>query len=154
MRMRACSRRVTCIRPFTQGRESVRLRAAAPDDTSTPPVCTSSFARIALVSATNTLNAVRQPTIAIDWFGFVLDANPAAEALFDQHIRIKDRRLVVDDALARSCLEKLIDWVRITPDTETLPCDPIASAGKRRQALSLAFYRFTVPPVRRFSVRG
>ncbi len=81
--------------------------------------------RIALVSATNALNAVRQPAIAIDRFGFVLDANPAAEALFDQHIRIKDGRLVVGDASARSCLEKLIDRVRITPDTETLPCDPI-----------------------------
>lgn len=39
--------------------------------------------RIALSSAINALNAVRQPAIAIDRLGFVLDANAEAEGLFD-----------------------------------------------------------------------
>jgi DNA-binding CsgD family transcriptional regulator len=81
--------------------------------------------RIALSSATNALNAVRQPAIAIDRLGFVLDANAGAEALFDQDIRIMNRRLVVHDAGAKSNLEKLANRLRITPDTATLPCEPI-----------------------------
>jgi DNA-binding CsgD family transcriptional regulator len=81
--------------------------------------------RISLSSATNALNAVRQPAIAIDRLGFVLDANPAAEALFDENIRISSRRLVVGDAEASICLEKLTDRLRITPDTATLPCESI-----------------------------
>jgi DNA-binding CsgD family transcriptional regulator/PAS domain-containing protein len=81
--------------------------------------------RIALLSATNALNAVRQAAIAIDRLGFVLDANPAAEALFDENIRISSRRLVVGNAEAKICLEKLADRLRITRDTALLPCEPI-----------------------------
>jgi DNA-binding CsgD family transcriptional regulator len=81
--------------------------------------------RIALSSATNALNAVRQPAIAIDRLGFVLDANAGAEDLFDQDIRIINRRLVVYDAGAKSNLEKLVSRLCITPDTATLPCEPI-----------------------------
>jgi DNA-binding CsgD family transcriptional regulator/PAS domain-containing protein len=81
--------------------------------------------RIALSSATNALNAVRQPAVAIDRLGFVLDANAGAEELFDQDIRIVNRRLVVHDAQAQSNLEKLANRLRVTPDTTTLPCEPI-----------------------------
>jgi DNA-binding CsgD family transcriptional regulator len=81
--------------------------------------------RIALSSATNALNAVRQPAIAIDRLGFVLDANSGAEALFDESIRVSSRRLVVDDAEAKICLEKLTDRLRNASDTVTLPCEPI-----------------------------
>jgi DNA-binding CsgD family transcriptional regulator/PAS domain-containing protein len=89
--------------------------------------------RIALSSATNALNAVCQPAITIDRSGFVLDANPAASALFDADIRIRNRRLVVHDPEARSCLEKLTDRLCITPDTAALPCEPFAirRQGKR-----------------------
>jgi DNA-binding CsgD family transcriptional regulator len=81
--------------------------------------------RIALTSAMNALNAVCQPAIAIDRLGLVLDTNPAAEALFDEHIRVRNRRLVVADARARSCLEKLIDQIRVTSDMAALPCEPV-----------------------------
>jgi DNA-binding CsgD family transcriptional regulator len=93
--------------------------------------------RIALSSATNALNAVRQPAIAIDRLGFVLDANPAAEALFDQYIRVKDRRLVVDDAQAKSCLEVLVDRLRVTPDTAALPCEPIVIHRREKSPVIL-----------------
>lgn len=81
--------------------------------------------RIALSSVTNALNLVCQPAIAIDRFGFVLDANAGAEALFDAHIRVKSKRLVVSDAEAKSCLENLVDCLRVTPDVARLPCEPI-----------------------------
>jgi DNA-binding CsgD family transcriptional regulator/PAS domain-containing protein len=81
--------------------------------------------RIALTSAMNVLNAVCQPAITIDRLGRVLDTNPAAGALFDEHIRIRNRRLVVADAQAKSCLEKLIDQIRVTSDMAALPCEPV-----------------------------
>jgi hypothetical protein len=93
--------------------------------------------RIALSSATNALNAVCQPTIAIDRFGLVLDANPAAEALFDEDIRTSNRRLVVGDADAKSCLKKLTDRLRITPDTATLPCEPIVIRRRHKSPVVL-----------------
>jgi DNA-binding CsgD family transcriptional regulator len=81
--------------------------------------------RIALTSAMNALNAVCQPAIAIDRLGHVLDTNVAAEVLFDEHICIRNRRLVVADARARSCLEKLIDQIRVTSDLAALPCESV-----------------------------
>ena len=81
--------------------------------------------RIALSSATQILNAVRQPAVALDRFGYVLDCNPSAHAMFDDEIHVKGQKFFVTDAKARSELEKLIDRLRITPDTAALPCEPI-----------------------------
>jgi DNA-binding CsgD family transcriptional regulator/PAS domain-containing protein len=94
-------------------------------------------ARISLSSAANALNAVRQPAIAVDRLGFVLDANPAAEFLFDENIRISNRRLVVGDAESKVGLEKLMDRLRNTPDTSTLPCEPIVIRRREKTPIIL-----------------
>jgi DNA-binding CsgD family transcriptional regulator len=83
-----------------------------------------------LASATNALNAVFQAAVAIDRFGFVLDANAAAEAIFDPHICVTNRRLVVDDPAAKRSLNELINRLRVTSETETLACDPIVIRRK------------------------
>jgi DNA-binding CsgD family transcriptional regulator len=80
---------------------------------------------IALSSATNAMNAVRQPAIAVDRLGFVLNVNPDAAALFDANIYVKNKRLIVADTEAKACIENLIDRLRVTSDMATLPCDPI-----------------------------
>ena len=79
------------------------------------------------------MNAVRQPAVAIDRFGFVLDANPGAEALFGQCLYVKERHLVV--VQAKTGLEKLIDKVRETPDTAALPCEPIVIRRSDKAAI-------------------
>jgi DNA-binding CsgD family transcriptional regulator len=81
--------------------------------------------RVALLSAASALNAVRHPAIAIDRFGFVLDANAAAEAVFDDCIHLKGRQLFVADADGKWQLNNLFDRLRITPDTEAVNADPI-----------------------------
>ena len=43
------------------------------------------------------LNAMHLPAIALDKNGFAVDANAAAQAVFDENIKIKDRRLFVRD---------------------------------------------------------
>ena len=116
--------------PFEQGDKqalagiSRRLTEAA--------TLSTAVGRSAICSATNALNAVRQPAVAIDRLGFVLDTNPAAEAMFDDCLQIRDRRLFVADATARACVERLTDQLRVTADTAALPCDPIVVRRKRQ----------------------
>jgi|SRR5581483_6864788 len=81
--------------------------------------------RIALSSSTDALNAVRQPAIAIDRLGFVLEANLFAQELFGDEICIRDRRLWVRDKLARSGLDSLVDQLRATSDHAVFHCAPI-----------------------------
>jgi DNA-binding CsgD family transcriptional regulator len=68
--------------------------------------------RSALSGMTNVLNLVGQPAIALDHRGVVLQCNGAAEELFDDEIRVKDRRLWIRDKAARLALGNLTDWLR------------------------------------------
>jgi DNA-binding CsgD family transcriptional regulator len=68
---------------------------------------------------TGALSAIQQAAIAIDRFGFVLEANPAAEALFDDKLYIGDRRLIISDPIGRSAFEALTQRLITLPDTDT-----------------------------------
>jgi hypothetical protein len=48
------------------------------------------------------LNAMHLPAIALDRHGCVVDVNAAAEAVFDNNVKIKDRRLFVRDPDSRN----------------------------------------------------
>jgi hypothetical protein len=63
-------------------------------------------------SPTTTLNAMRLPAIAHDQHGFVADVNAAAEVVFDNDIKIKDRRLFVRDPDARTLLKNAVDRLK------------------------------------------
>lgn len=81
--------------------------------------------RIALTSMTDVLSRVRQPALVLDRQSMVLSTNEAADAGFDEEIRIGDRRLVVRDKKAATELDQLADMIRSTPETATLPTAPI-----------------------------
>ncbi len=66
-------------------------------------------ARGAGTSATDALNTMRLPAIAIDRRGFVVDVNAAADAVFDNDVKIKDKRLFVRDLEARALLKASLD---------------------------------------------
>jgi DNA-binding CsgD family transcriptional regulator len=87
--------------------------------------------RTVLASATNALNAVCQPAIAIDRSGFVLDANVAAQTLLDDQFCIRNRRIFVKDRQANGCLKELIDRIQILSDAAALTCEPIVVRRKR-----------------------
>ena len=76
-------------------------------------------------SPTAALNAMRLPAIALDQHGFVADVNAAAEAVFDNDVKIKDRRLFVRDPAARAVLKEVIDQLRTSPRLNPLATDPI-----------------------------
>ncbi len=53
--------------------------------------------------------------IALDQHGLVADANAAADAVFDQNINIKDRRLFVRNPDARTLLKNAVDQLKELP---------------------------------------
>jgi hypothetical protein len=71
------------------------------------------------------LNVMRLPAIALDQHGFVAEVNAAAEAVFDNDFRIKDRRLFVRDPAARVLLKEAIDQLKTLPRRNPLVTEPI-----------------------------
>jgi hypothetical protein len=69
-------------------------------------------ARGSVTSPTAVLNAMRLPAVALDQYGFVVDLNVAADAVFDSNIKIMDRRLFVRDTDARELLKEAIDQLK------------------------------------------
>jgi len=53
-------------------------------------------------SATDALNTMRLPAIALDRRGFVVEVNAAADTVFDNDVKIEDKRLFVRDLEARA----------------------------------------------------
>jgi DNA-binding CsgD family transcriptional regulator len=82
----------------------------------------------ALSAATDALGLVQQPALALDRSGAVIGFNQAAEDLFDDDIRVRDRRLHVQDKLAASVLGALIDGM-----TELLVLPSVEPVMIRRQ---------------------
>jgi DNA-binding CsgD family transcriptional regulator len=74
-------------------------------------------------SPTAALNAMRLPAIALDQHGFVADVNAAADAVFDQNIKIKDKRLFVRDPDARTLLKEAVDQLKDLP--RLAPFEPV-----------------------------
>jgi DNA-binding CsgD family transcriptional regulator len=71
------------------------------------------------------LNAMRLPAIALDQHGCVADVNAAAETIFDNDVKIKDRRLFVRDPAARALLKDAIDQLRTSPRLNPVASEPI-----------------------------
>jgi len=94
-----------------------------------------SVGRVALAGTTNALDLVNQPALAVDRLGLVLDINMAAQQIFDDDIRVFNRRLQVRDRKARGALDTFIDRLRATPDTAALPATPIMVQRQARRPL-------------------
>lgn len=81
--------------------------------------------RQVLLNVTNALHHMMFAAVALDRFGFVIEANDDAEAVFDNDIRVRSRRLFVRDALAKAALDALVDQMRTTSDMDALLSRPI-----------------------------
>ena len=89
----------------------------------------------ALCGISNALQLVGQPALALDRLGCVLDANAAAQQIFDDEIFVRNRRLTVRDQHASAALDALADQLRTTSDTAPLPATPIVVRRVARQPL-------------------
>lgn len=88
--------------------------------------------RAALLTSINALDLIRRPAIALSQLGLVIEVNRTAAALFDDELRIRNRRLIARDREAASAIERLGDRLRISSDTMALTVSPIIV---RRRAL-------------------
>ena len=91
--------------------------------------------RAALSGMTNALNLVKQPAMAVDSRGYVLDVNAAAEQLFDAELSVRKRRLIVRDRSAKLQLDALADQLRAATDTAPLLAMPIVVRRRLKQPL-------------------
>jgi DNA-binding CsgD family transcriptional regulator len=85
---------------------------------------------------------MRLPAIALDQHGFVAEVNAAAEAIFDNDFRIKDRRLFVRDPEARALLKDAIDQLRTSPRLNSLATDPIVVQRHDKMPVIVRTWRF------------
>jgi DNA-binding CsgD family transcriptional regulator len=82
-------------------------------------------ARESGTSPTAALNAMRLPAIALDQNGFVADVNAAADAIFDNNIRVKNRQLFVSDPDSRTLLKEAIDQLKTLLPLNSLVFEPV-----------------------------
>jgi DNA-binding CsgD family transcriptional regulator len=88
------------------------------------------------------LNAMRLPAIALDEHGFVAEVNAAAEAVFDNDFRIKDRRLFVRDPAARALLKDAIDQLKTLPRHSPSVIEPIIVQRQDKLPVIVRTWRF------------
>ena len=68
---------------------------------------------------------MRLPAIAIDRHGYVADANAAAETVFDDNLKIKDRRVFVRDLTSCFILKQAVDQLTNPPSVDSPVLDPV-----------------------------
>lgn len=106
---------------------------------------------VALASAANALGAVRHAAVAIGRGGRVLDANAAAQALFDRHIYVKDGQLRLSDPRAKAQLDGAIEAMQAVPEAPLSP-DPVVIARPDEPPVIARF--LSVPPAARSPFLG
>ena len=100
-------------------------------------------------SPTAALNAMRLPAIAIDQHGFVADVNTAAGAVFDDEIKIKDRRLFVRDPDARTLLKDAIDQLNDFSRLNSLALEPVIVPRMEKLPVIVRIWPFDGPAISR-----
>ena len=71
------------------------------------------------------LNAMHLPAIALDRRGYVVDVNAAADMIFDDYVKIKDKRLFLRDPEARAILKASLDALTNPTNLKSLLAEPI-----------------------------
>jgi hypothetical protein len=84
-------------------------------------------------SATGALNTIRLPAIALDRRGFVVDVNAAADAVFDNDVKIEAKRLFVRDLEARALLNASLE--ELTNPVKSLLAQPPIIVERRDESL-------------------
>jgi hypothetical protein len=93
---------------------------------------------------TAVLTAIGLPAVALDRYGFVVDVNAAANAVFDDDIKIKDRRLFVHDHAARALLKEAIAQLR-KPRLIPLAVKPFVVRRRDKFPVVLRIWSFAAP---------
>jgi len=104
----------------------------------------------ALSAATDALNLVRQPALVLDRRGAVIRTNQAAEDIFDEDIRVRDRRIHVHDKSAAAVLGALIDRMALSADLP--PIEPVTILRRLKKPVIARMH--PIPPAARSPFLG
>jgi DNA-binding CsgD family transcriptional regulator len=99
-------------------------------------------ARGPVTPATNLLNLMHLPAIALDRCGFVVDVNAAAAVVFDDDVNIKDKRLFVRDLEARRLLKASLDSSASPVGSQSLIAAPIIVQRRHKLPVILRIWPF------------
>jgi len=108
--------------------------------------------RSVLSGITNALDLVGQPALILDRSGGVLATNARADRLFDDDIRLQNRRIVVKDSRARINLDTLFAWVRNTAEPASIPIKTIVVRRQLGQPVLIRV--LPIPPSARSAFVG
>jgi DNA-binding CsgD family transcriptional regulator len=116
--------RTTKSEPFAPG--EAKLLGTLSDRLTEVATLSTAVGRVALASATRALDHVGWPAVAVNRHGIVLDSNPAAANVFDDHLYV-DRcgRLCARDGPASASLKALFAQMQAARDTEPIAATPI-----------------------------
>jgi DNA-binding CsgD family transcriptional regulator len=84
-----------------------------------------SGARGSDASPTAALNAIRLPAIALDRHGCVIEANAAAEDVFDENIKIKNQRIFIRDPDSRTLFMDAVAHLKELPNFDAIVSEPL-----------------------------
>jgi DNA-binding CsgD family transcriptional regulator len=100
--------------PFEQ--RELQALAGLADGLTAAATLSAIVGRGALSAAADALSLVHQPALVLDRIGAVIAINHAADAIFDDDIRVRGRRLCVQDKAAAAMLGALIDRMTLSAD--------------------------------------
>lgn len=124
-----CIQRADSEGPFEA--EDKRLLAALSAPLTEAATLSTAVGRSVVSGAANALGLIGQPAIVLDRLGCVLDWNGAAENLFDDEVRIVNRRLVLRDTEAGRAVDALMGLFRTTADDAAVAMAPILVRRER-----------------------
>jgi len=95
--------------------------------------------------ATSALNMLHLPAIALDRRGYVVDVNAAADMIFDDYVKIKDKRLFLRDPEARAILKASLDALTNPANLKSLLAEPIIVQRRDKLPVILRIWLFEGP---------
>ena len=111
-------------------------------------------ARGPVTPATSLLNSMHLPAIALDRCGFVVDVNAAATVVFDDDVKVKDKRLFVRDLEARTLLKASLDSSASPVESHSLIAEPIIVQRRDKLPVILRIWPLKGPRTRRTRSAG
>jgi DNA-binding CsgD family transcriptional regulator len=97
-------------------RRELQALASLADGLTAAATLSAIVGRSALSAAADALSLIHQPALVLDRMGAVVAVNQAADDIFDDDIRVRCRRLCVQDKAAAAALGALMDRLTLSAD--------------------------------------
>jgi DNA-binding CsgD family transcriptional regulator len=108
-------------------------------------IASAAGARGSGASPTAALNAMRLPAIAVDQHGVVVDVNATANVVFDDNIKVKDKRLFIRDPEARTLLKEAVDQLNDVSRLNSLALEPVIVPRMEKLPVIVRIWPFDGP---------